>query len=413
MLDTVYSGQRAMERVRRSWLRPLIDSYFRELAARQVKKITLLVYANALLSFGEFLEREGVQEIVQLPRWIQPFVNQFHAQEPSATNWRSMLTCFVRYLRQQGLIPTPEPSPPTYPHAELIAEYAEFLREHRGVTHNHIQRTQRCCEAFVTFVHNQGVAELSTLPPEMIHRFIIREGKRYTRITVSQKCSALRRFLSHLYRRGVMPRDLSPVVVSPRLFTHEQCPRFLTRSEVKAVFAVVDRLSPRGKRDFAMMLLLSVYGLRGIEVVRLRLDDINWRNQILHIRGRKAGNQTIYPLSASVGEAILSYLRDERPESEHREVFLTISPPFSPFANSGTLCHHVKAYIAKAGIRIDRPGMHAFRYSCAQRLLGKGESLKTIGDYLGHSHPQSTQRYTKIAIDQLRDVAIGDGEDVL
>ena len=94
-------------------------------------------------------------------------------------------------------------------------------------------------------------------------------------------------------------------------------------------------------------------------------------------------------------------------------MFLTVKPPFRPFASSMTLCEHVQHYIAQAGIQVPRPGMHTFRYSCAQRLLEKGESLKTIADYLGHGSANTTQRYTQIDIDQLRAVASGDGEDLL
>jgi integrase len=162
-----------------------------------------------------------------------------------------------------------------------------------------------------------------------------------------------------------------------------------------------------------MILLLAVYGLRGIEARRLRLDDIDWRHQKLHIRNRKAGNQTSYPLSTSVGRAILNYLQHGRPQSKHREVFLTLTPIPRPIASSATLCHHVQCYLTKAGIKVARPGAHLFRYSCAQQLLNAGTPTKVISDFLGHQVPESTMRYTKIDINQLREVASGDGEDIL
>jgi integrase len=179
------------------------------------------------------------------------------------------------------------------------------------------------------------------------------------------------------------------------------------------VLAVIDRESALGRRDYAMVLLLAVYGLRASEVVRLRLDAIDWRKQQLHVRTRKAGNSTVYPLDAAVGTAIMSYLESGRPASEHREVFLSSRSPFKPFTTSGALSHHTRKYMAKVGIGIERPGTHVFRYSCAQRLFEQGMPLKVIGDFLGHGNPESTRRYTKIAFDRLREVALGDGEDVL
>jgi integrase/recombinase XerD len=118
-------------------------------------------------------------------------------------------------------------------------------------------------------------------------------------------------------------------------------------------------------------------------------------------------------LSASVGDAIVAYLRDGRPESSHRCVFLTTVAPFTPLASTDALIGRVKQYLAKAGLRVTRPGTHSFRYSCAQRLFEQGLPLKTIGDYLGHRDTTVTQRYTKIALEQLRDVAVGGGEDLL
>jgi integrase len=153
--------------------------------------------------------------------------------------------------------------------------------------------------------------------------------------------------------------------------------------------------------------------MRGIEVRRLRLDDIDWRQQQLHIRRRKAGNSTTYPLEPAVGEAIVDYLRNERPISPFREVFLSRMPPFAPLLTTAALSRTVRMYLAAAGIRVERPGTHTFRYSCAQRLLEQKMPLKVIGDFLGHQDPDSTQRYLKIALEQLRDIALGDGEDLL
>jgi len=230
---------------------------------------------------------------------------------------------------------------------------------------------------------------------------------------LSYHCSMLRDFLPFLHRRGVIAVDLAAAVVSPRLYQQEQCPRFLTRPEVEAVLAAIDRHTPVGQRDYAMVLLLATYGLRAIEVIQLYLDDINWRDQSLQIRRRKAGNRTTYPLSVPVGEAIVAYLRHVRPASPHREVFLKMAAPFTPLGSSLALTRQVQRYLARAGVRVARPGAHCFRYSCAQRLFEQDVPLKSIGDFLGHRSPATTQRYTQIDLERLREVAVGGGEDLL
>src|SRR5207302_1972523 len=118
-----------------------------------------------------------------------------------------------------------------------------------------------------------------------------------------------------------------------------------------------------------------------------RLDDIDWRNDRIRIANRKAGNSTDYPLAASVGEAILDYLKGGRPPSTHREVFLTAIAPIKPLTSPSPIAYQVQKYLTKAEVTIERPGTHSFRYSCAQRLLESGTPLKAIGDYLGHAHP--------------------------
>jgi integrase len=162
-----------------------------------------------------------------------------------------------------------------------------------------------------------------------------------------------------------------------------------------------------------MMLILATYGVRGIEVVRLQLKDLDWRAEQLHIRLRKAGNSTVYPLAPCVGDAILAYLQNDRPKSRHPEVFLSCKAPFRPLVYAAGLGYLARGYMAKASVQVDRAGTHTFRYSCAQRLLDQQVPLKHIGDYLGHSDLNSTLRYTKMAIEPLRDIALGDGEDLL
>jgi integrase/recombinase XerD len=413
LLEDIYLTPRGIERARRSWLRPWISPYFDSLVDRKYRKSTLAVYANRLLSFGEFLEQRGACDIVDVRRWVEPFLQQRGLPAHRTRNWRSTLDRFVRDLVRQQAIPAPASPPPVCPHIELVEDYACFLREQRGAGREGLSLVRRHCSALLIHLAAQGISDLSTLTPPVIHGFITDQGQRYARKTLTHICSSVRGFLTYLYRRRVVPRDLGPVVVAPRLFRHEQCPRFLTRPEVEAVLATIDRQEARGRRDYAMVLLLATYGLRGIEVVRLRLDDIDWRGQKLHIRKRKAGNHSIYPLTGPVGDALLSYLRHGRPDSTHREVFLTFRAPFLPLAPNGALYKAACKSMTLAGVRVERPGTHTFRYSCAQRLVEHGLPLKSVADYLGHQDVNTTYRYTMIAIDQLRDVASGDGEDLL
>jgi integrase len=174
----------------------------------------------------------------------------------------------------------------------------------------------------------------------------------------------------------------------------------------------VDRRTPTGKRDYAILLLLVTYGLRAREVAALTLDDVEWRNNRLQIPERKAGHSTAYPLSIVVGEAIVDYLRHGRPQTQDRHVFFRSQAPLDPIGHAA-VSSRARHYLQKAGIQIPRPGSHTLRHTCVQRLVDADFGFKAIGDYVGHRSPASTQIYGKVAIEALRQVALGDGEEIL
>jgi integrase len=173
-----------------------------------------------------------------------------------------------------------------------------------------------------------------------------------------------------------------------------------------------DRRKPVGKRDYAILLLLVTYGLRAREVAALTLDDIDWRNERLKVLERKADHSTTYPLSSVVGDAILDYLSKGRPETSDRHVFFRAIAPYAPLTFSAvSAC--ASRYLRKAGIAVSRPGSHTLRHTCVQRLVDAQFSLKMIGDYVGHRSAASTEIYAKVDIETLREVALGNGEEVL
>ena len=411
MWHKLYRTSERRSRCAPSWLAAPLDAYLQELAQKGYRDNTLRIYGDNLFGFGEFLKQRGIRSLAALPDWIKAFLRRGNQKVKCVRSRRTALTGFVCHLRNRGLIPPCE-TPPATPRDELIGQYVRFLHEHRGVCVEYSKHVKKCCGTFLAYVAGRGIGQLKSIEPKTIHRFITHEGNRYCRRTMGDRCSVIRGFLRYLHRQGILPVDLSRVVVAPRFYKHEGCPRFITREQTRAVLEAIDRGIPQGRRDYAMMLMLATYGVRGIEVIRLQLKDIDWRAEQLHIRTRKAGNNTVYPLATRVGEAILAYLKD-RPKSCHPQVFLTFKAPFGPVKYTAQLGYLVRQYMAKAGIQVDRPGTHTFRYSCAQRLLDQHVPLKHIGDYLGHGDLNSTQRYTKMAIEPLREVAMGDGEDLL
>jgi integrase len=198
----------------------------------------------------------------------------------------------------------------------------------------------------------------------------------------------------------------------PQVFRLSGIPRSISWTEVGRVLAGVDRRTPCGRRDYAILLLLVTYGLRGREVAALTLDHIDWKRERLAIPERKAGHSTAFPLSKSVGEALVAYLQHGRPTTTDRHVFFRSAAPLRPIG-SAAVSACARRYLLRAGVRVPRPGSHTLRHTLVQRLVDADFALKEIGDFVGHRSPASTQIYGKVAVESLRRVALGDGEQVL
>ena len=167
----------------------------------------------------------------------------------------------------------------------------------------------------------------------------------------------------------------------------------------------VDLSTKAGPQHYAILQLLTTYGLRAGEIAQLRLDNIDWRKETIHIAPGKTGKDLWLPLTAGVGKAILRYLKDRRPPSKYREIFLLTCAPWTPL-KSGNIGYVVNRHIKLAGLNLPRGGPHLLRHSFATRLVRAGASLKEIGDLLGHRDPESTHTYTKTATERLREVAL-------
>src|SRR5206468_9975844 len=173
--------------------------------------------------------------------------------------------------------------------------------------------------------------------------------------SVRDGCGVLRVFLRYAHRQGVVGNDLSKTVQWPQVYRLSTIPRSISWAEVGRVLAGIDRRTACGKRDYAMLLLLVTYGLRGREVAALTLDDIDWKRERLAVPERKAGHSTAFPLSAVVGEAIVDYLQHGRPATTDRHVFFRAMAPRQPL-RAGGVSSRARHYLVKAGIEAPRLG---------------------------------------------------------
>jgi len=195
------------------------------------------------------------------------------------------------------------------------------------------------------------------------------------------------------------------MIDTPRVYRLEQLPRSLSWEMVNALLLSIERESGYGIRDYTMLFLIAMYGMRACEIVSLTLDDIDWRGGIIRVPQRKTSNQLVLPLTDAVGEVLIEYLKKSRPKLPFRELFLRVRAPHGPL--KPTAVNEVfQLRVRKGDLNIPYQGTHCLRHSYAVYLLRQGISVKAIGDMLGHRSAESTCVYLRLDIEDLRTVAL-------
>jgi integrase/recombinase XerD len=419
MLEHYFLKPDTVEGIRTSWIGEPIERYVQWLDEHGYAARNVYNRVPVLRQFGEFAEQHGAICFEDLPGLVESFVSRWVNKHGS--HYKEVPRWVEHYARTpvEQLLQLILPDYKGKGRARRVKDpfqrqapgFFPFLRQERGLRENSIIHYGHYLRMFETYLGRIVLTSLTDLTPAILSAFLINEGRSLSKSSVTGLCSSLRVFLRYLHREGIIPQDLGGTIESPRRYQLSNLPRSISWDEVRRMLEAVDRRAALGKRDYAILLLLITYGLRGCEVAGLKIDDIDWDRERLLISERKAGHHTAYPLSKAVGEGIVDYLKYGRPDTSDRHLFFNIMAPRAAMtANGVSLC--ATRYLYKAGIKVGRPGSHTLRHTCVQRLVDAEFSFKTIGDYVGHASPSSTQIYTKVSVEALREVAQGHGEEL-
>jgi len=419
MLEQYFVKPATIDRIRGSWIVVEIETYLAWLVGQGYSTKSVWRRVPMAFAFGEFAGERGARVIDDLPAHVEAFVaGRVARHDTRAGSTRPMAKEVRGPLEQMPSVVLPGFEPTSRPHhaqpfADVVPGFFGYLVEERGLRPASVLSYRHHLDRFEAYLRRIGVESVRELSPPILSAFIVDRARAgLAKSTVRDGAGVLRVFLRYAHREGVLASDLSAAVGWPQVYRLSSIPRSISWDDVNRVLAGVDRRTEAGRRDYAILLLLVTYGLRGREVAALTLDDIDWKRERLAIPERKAGHSTAFPLSDVVGEALLDYLQRGRPAATDRHVFFRAAAPRRPIGTAA-VSSLARSYLLKAGVDVPRPGSHTLRHSAVQRLVDANFDLKTIGDFVGHRSARSTEVYAKVAVEALREVALGDGEEVL
>jgi site-specific recombinase XerD len=311
----------------------------------------------------------------------------------------------VAYLRDVGVVAAPEPAVVTDPVEVLVGDFVEYLARERGLAPGtrYVHEYKRVARLFLSGRLDPNGGGLDRLTAGDVTAFVLAEcGRRSYRMSWAL-VSSLRGLLRFLFLEGLTPVDLRGAVPGVARWRAQSLPRALSADHVARVLASCDRTSAVGRRDFAILMMLSRLGLRAGEVATLRLSDIDWRAGELIIGGKGDRHERM-PLPTDVGEALVDYLRDGRPARPDPHVFLRSRAPFTLLTGgAGAIGQLVHSAYVRAGLA--PAGAHALRHTVATGALRAGAPLEEIASLLRHRRYATTVIYAKVDWERLRELA--------
>lgn len=390
---------------------PLLEerrSYLAQCADQGRTQSSLRLIAQHLLVFVDYLPLTTVREITieQLhtaaDRWV-------HRQPlpPNVTDYYYGRMRFISDARQwlHFLGRLRQSAGPQHSYTPLIQAYINYMAHECGLS-PHTIRSRCWVLAQLLSRFWQGQRPFDQIGIGDIDAAIARKGNQdgYARTSMQAYATALRAFFRSAEPQGWCAPGLAATIRSPRLFADASLPTGPSWADVQHLLTTTEGEQPKDIRDRAIILLFAVYGMRVGAGRGLRLEDLDWEQERISVTRPKSRRQQVYPLSHTVGEAVLRYLRDVRPRAPYREVFLRLKAPCGPLS-SGVLYDVVSDRLRALTLALRHYGPHALRHACATHLLTQGLSMQASGDHRGHRKADTTRVYAQVALGGLRQVA--------
>ena len=368
-------------------------SGFREdLARRGYTPSAAAKQLQLMAHLSRWMAARGLEPVALRRREIEGFVSERRASHARLASARGV-EVLLGYLRGCGAVPSAGSRDAPTPAGALLERYADYLLFRRGLSRETVRGYCNTARAFLAEREDAcGELALEQLDSAAINEYLLRASARVSVCSAKAIVTGLRSLLRFLQLEGLLDRDLAVAVPSVAKWRLASLVKALDASSVARLLDSCDRQTAVGRRDFAILLLLSRLGLRIGEVAALRLEDLDWRAGEIVVRGKGSRGERL-PLPVDVGEAIVGWLRDGRPACEGRFVFTRARAPYQGLHPS-SLNGVVHRACRRAGL--PEVGPHRLRHTAATQMLRAGASLREVGQVLRHRDSEVTSIYAKV-----------------
>jgi len=301
-----------------------------------------------------------------------------------------------RVVKKPGYV-----KPPQFEH--ILIAYEKECADNEYSVRGMRTRTQRLY-FFIDYLALKGVQDVKEISPTIISNYIKTILPNHEK-SIASILTTLRVFLRFLYQEKFTELDLSVHVPKQNRYYYPPVPSTWKPEEVKMMLDSIDRGNPKGKRDYAILLLVAKLGIRVGDLKSLKLVNLKWSTKTIEIIQEKTKVKATYPILKDIGWALIDYLKNGRPVCDSPYLFVRLNAPYTAFGENANLHHIITTYTREAGIKIPkgkRHGMHSLRHSLASTLLEKGTPLPIISEILGHIDSKSTSIYLRTDIEGLR-----------
>jgi site-specific recombinase XerD len=307
-----------------------------------------------------------------------------------------------RWLRYQGRFIAPDRRRQWQP---WLTDYLNFLQFHRGVGISTLEHSAVDVKAYLGWQFGRGAAEWSAVTPEEIRIFAQHRVRGVKPIYAKARLGRLRRFLLFVHMRGACSAQLAAAVPKIAIRPEACRPEILSPEQGRALLATFS-LTPEGRRDHAMTLCMLDLGMRGVEVISLRMQDVDWEERRLSVPPTKTGRGRELPLPNHVFVALQRYVKNGRPSGSRFDyLFLRHPRRCGHPLTRQVLKYAMERAYRRSGLPEAWHGTHRLRHTFATRLHLSGVGIKPVADLLGHRRCESTLVYTRIQCEELRSLA--------